>query len=136
MILQCFDYINGQLQTNLRNLNCSLLDKGVAENYIPTKAKSEMVLYYDGEDSFEYDEGASAFNSDVKGGLIFFNENLSDEKSNREKIQKLESIKEQISGLNPNEYADLVRLTGIDELEKVNNFSRTRLTFNFKLQNV
>lgn len=136
MILQSFDYIVGQLQTNLRNLNCSFLDKDVAENYTPTKAKNELVLYYDGEDGFEYDEGAAAYNSDVKGGLIFFNENLSDERTNREKIQKLESIKEQISGLLPGEYADQVRITGIDELEKMNNFSRTRIIFNFKLQNV
>lgn len=135
MILQCFDYILLQIQANLRNLNCSLLDKDVAENYIPTKAKAEIILYYDGEGDFDYDDGAEAFNSDVRGGLIFFHENLSDEKSNREKIQKLESIKEQISGLVPNNYGEQVRLTGIEEMEKQNNYSRTRLTFNFKLQN-
>lgn len=135
MILQCFDAITDTLRNSLRPISVKLYDKKIAEDTPPTDPKTEVRIYYDGESDFEYDESAAMFNTKVTGGLILLNENLGDERSNREILSKVATLKTALIGVSPDQSADIIKISDIELMDMINNFTRYRITFNFGLTN-
>ena len=130
MTLQCFENIADHLKSSMRVLNVEFFDREIAEKTIPVKGKFSLVIYYDGEGDFEYDMNTEVYSNRINGGLVLFGENLSDEKSNKEAIGLLETIKTNLIGHSPPQSTP-IRITGISELDRVENFVRYQIKFEF-----